>query len=135
MAKKRNLTRSGGPVFFHAWGSWEEGQYAEGTLVGTSQDKKYKRTNFHLKVEDFNVDATNQNDEPLKVGDVLVLNGCGILDKHLANVSKGDFIRVEYEGQAEITGGDWEGELAHSIAVLLEDDVNSESSSEDDDLL
>ena len=126
MAKKRQLSRQGGPVWYHAWKDWEAGQFAEGELVGTSIDKKYKRTNYHLKVEDFDIEATNQNDEPLEVGGVLVLNGCGILEKHLANVSKGDFIRVEYDGEAEITGGDWEGEKAHSIAVLLEDSVGSD---------
>lgn len=132
MAKKRVLTRKGGPVFFHAWKEWKEGQFAEGTLVDTSIDKKYKRKNYHIKTEDFNIEATNQNDEPLEVGGVLVLNGCGILEKHLANVSKGDFIRVEYDGQAEITGGDWEGELAHSISVLLEEDAGSSDEGEDD---
>jgi len=121
MAKKRQMNRQGGPVFYHAWKDWEENQSVGGVIVGTSIDKKYKRKNYHIKVETFDIEATNQNDEPMKEGDVLVLNGCGILEKHLANSVKGDYIEVVYEGQAEITGGDWEGELAHSIAVLLED--------------
>ena len=137
MAKRKFGNRVGGPVFFRAWGSWEADEYVSGEIVDFSLDKKYKRTNYHIKVEEFNFDCENQNGEAMKVGDVLVLNGTGGLKKHLGCmredgtlVKKGTALMATYEGQAEITGGDWEGELAHSIAIQFEEDGESES---DDD--
>lgn len=142
MAKRKFGNRVGGPVFFRAWNSWEEGDMASGTIVDFSLDKKYKRTNYHLKVEEFNFECENQNGEAMKEGDILVLNGTGGLKKHLGCMKEGDAIKkgtalmATYEGQAEITGGDWEGEKAHSVAIQFEEDYENESASDDgmDDL-
>lgn len=133
MGKKREFEKQGGPVWFHQWDNWEEGQYVIGELVKTSQDKKYKRTNYHIKVEDFDIECTNQNDEPLKEGCILVANGCGSLEKWMADVNKGDTIKLVYGGKGEITGGDWEGEMAHGVEVHTLKDEYGESTSSDDD--
>lgn len=129
MAKKRTMTRQGGPVFYHAWKQWEEDQSVTGTIVGTSIDKKYKRKNYHVKVEEFDIEAVNQNDEAMEEGDTLVLNGCGILEKHLANCVKGDALQVVYKGMVP----NKDGEDCHSIEVYLEESSLGESASDDDD--
>ena len=140
MAKRKFGNRVGGPVFFRAWKSWEPDEYVSGEIVDFSLDKKYKRTNYHIKVEEFNFECLNQNDEAMKAGDILVLNGTGGLKKHLGCLREGDLIKkgtaifATYEGQAEITGGDWEGEMAHSVAIQFEegDDDSVEDNGEDD---
>ena len=142
MAKRKFGTRLGGPVFFRAWNSWKEDEYVVGTVVDFSLDKKYKRTNYHVKVEEHNFECLNQNDEAMKEGDILVLNGTGGLKKHLGClredgtlIKKGTVIMATYEGQAEITGGDWEGELAHSVAIQFEEEgYDSDEDSGEDDL-
>ena len=134
MGTKRNFVRSGGPVFYHKWGEWNAGESVSGVLVGTSIDKKYKRTNYHVKVEEFDIDCTNQNDEPIKEGDTLVLNGCGILEKHLSNCDKGDAVQVVYQGMVEVTKGENAGTEAHSIEVYLDEPkLSSKATPEDDD--
>lgn len=143
MTKRKFGNRVGGPVFFRAWNSWEEDEYVNGAIVDFSLDKKYKRTNYHVKVEEFNFECENQNGEPMEIGDILVLNGTGGLKKHLGClreegtlVKKGTVIQATYEGKAEITGGDWEGEKAHSVAIQFEDDYENDSSDDDgEDLL
>ena len=147
VAKRKFGSRVGGPVFFRSWGAnkkgeggWDVDDCVSGTIVDHSLDKKYKRTNYHLKVEEFNFECENQNGEPMKVGDVLVLNGTGGLKKHLGclkedtAVKKGTALQVTYEGEAEITGGEWEGEKAHSIAVQFEDDYENGSVEASEDM-
>lgn len=131
----RNFKRKGGPVFYRAWKEWEESDYAVGTIVDTSVDKKYKRTNYLLKLEEFNFEAEDHNGKELKEGDTLVLNGCGLLEKHLGNSEIGDAVKVVYAGQSEITSGEWEGTKAHNIEVYLEEGNESSPIDEDDDIL
>ena len=132
MAQKRQMKKMGGPVWYRSWkpttsgknkgsGGWDEGDMVGGTLVDTSLDKKYKRLNYHIKVEEFNFDCENQDGDPLKIGDVLVLNGCGTLEKYFANLKRGEYVEVVYEGEAEIKSGDWEGEMAISLSVSIEE--------------
>ena len=128
MAQKRQMKKMGGPVWYRSWkptkkgeGGWDEGDMAGGILVDTSLDKKYKRLNYHIKVEKFNFDCENQNGDPLEIGDVLVLNGCGTLEKHFANLKRGEYVEVIYEGEAEIKSGEWEGEMAISLSVSIEE--------------
>ena len=129
---KRNMKKMGGPVFYRSWkptksgknkgsGGWEIGDSVGGTLVDTSLDKKYKRTNYHIKVETFNFECENQNGVAMVVGDILVLNGNGTLEKHFANLKRGEYVEVEFEGEAEITSGEWEGEMAICLSVHIED--------------
>ena len=132
MSRKRQMKKMGGPVWYRSWrpskkglGGWEIDDEVTGTLVDTSIDKKYKRTNYHIKVEEFNFDCENQKGEPLEVGDTLVLNGCGILEKYLEGVQRGEAINVIYKGQAEITSGEWEGEMAINLEVYIEDGGDS----------
>ena len=142
--KRKFGNRVGGPVFFRSWapskktgeGGWSEGDCVSGEIVSTTLDKKYKRTNYHLKVEEFNFECENQDGEPMKVGDILVLNGTGGLKKHLGCmkegnvVAKGTVLQLTYEGEAEITGGEWEGEKAHSIAIQFEEDYENSAEEE-----
>ena len=37
-----------------------------------------------------------------------------------------------YEGMAEITGGDWEGEMAHSVTIQFEEEEGSYEEEEND---
>ena len=145
MAKKRTMRKMGGPVWYKSWkpskkgeGGWEVDDMVGGVLVDTSIDKKYKRTNYHVKVETFEFadGCPNQDGKELQEGDVLVLNGCGILEKHLAGVDRGTYIEVVYKGQAEITSGEWEGEMATSLEVSIEESAAQQADdSEEDDLL
>lgn len=134
MTKRRNYVHRNAPKFFHQWKEWEEGQFVEGIVVGSEKDAKYKRMNYIVKVEDFDIDCKNKEGVALKEGDHLLLNGCGCLERNMEGVGKGDAIKVVYTGSAKVTKGDWEGESCHTMDVFVDEVVES-SDDEDEDVL
>lgn len=147
---RRNWERQNGPTFYHAWGNWEEGQYVEGTIVGATLDRKYKRTNYKIKVEDFDIECVRPDGTELKVGDVLTVNGTGGLagilgviegDKNYGEkpnlVPIGTAVKLQYEGYPEMTSGEYEGSNTHSVAISMDKgtpELDSMEEEEDDDL-
>ena len=135
MGVKRKMKKMGGPVFYRSYkpatkgknagkGGWDEEDFVGGVLVDVVTDKKYNRDNYHIKVEEMEfAEATvNQNDEKMKIGDIFVLNGCGILEKHFANLQRGQYCKVTFKGEAPIKSGEWKGEMAVVLEVEIEED-------------
>lgn len=54
----------------------------------------------------------------------LLLNGCGSLNKQMANVAVGELIQVEYRGSQPIADGKFKGTQSHLFTVRRA--VNSE---------
>jgi hypothetical protein len=98
------------------WKSWQVGDWVEGVLVGTVEDK-YKKTNFQIQVTECSLADSCQNaveDEKadaakkkravkftsleVKPGDTLVLNSMGTLNFKMGNVSEGQSVKVTYLG-------------------------------------
>jgi hypothetical protein len=117
--RRRNYVHRNAPRFLHSWDKWEEGDWAEGIVVGSEKDKRFKRMNYIIKLEDFDLECEDQNGKPIKVGDNLLLNGCGCLERNMQGVQKGDAVKVVYTGQVEVSSGDWEGELCHTMDVYV----------------
>jgi len=126
--KKRNFRRVNGPKTFRAWNDWEVGETLSGKIVAVTPDKKYKdRKNYHVEIEELNFDFEKQNGEILDVGEIIVLNDCGSLDKGLPKNCKGLFIEVEYDGMSEVTSGEWEGTEAHSVILSIDEGEEDEA--------
>jgi len=147
MAKRtiRQWEKKNGPTFYHAWANWEEGQFVEGVFMGGVLDKKYKRTNYKIKVEDFDITCERPDGKELQVGDVITINGTGGLARNLgvmegdktedtnpSLISEGTAVRLVYEGIVEIEGGDWAGQEAHSVTVYMEKPGTTTNTDEED---
>lgn len=83
------------------------GAIVQGTYLRTTISEKYKTPSYIFSTSD---------------GDVLI-NGCGSLNKQMANVNEGDLVQVEYRGSAIIKDGQWKGTKSHLFTVLKAVDV------------
>ena len=77
-------------------------------------------------IEPFFEDKKEQ--KRLKPGTRLTLNTAGQLDKGMQQVEMGAIIQVTYKGSKVMTGGDYEGDYAHTMEVA---EVESDDDSED----
>lgn len=109
MAKVYRKIVGGGKYL--AWKFWEEGDWVEGKLIGTSEDK-YNKTNYQIEVEDSDLAYSCENlvkDKDSKVtsleikkGDTLILNSMGSLDYKMQSVEVGQTVKVTYKGVTKL---------------------------------
>lgn len=133
MAKRTFRTKkklSGVKTEYRAWKEWDEGDVVIAKLVGTSVNRKNKSKNdWIVEVEE----AMFSDSKAAKAitGKTLTLNTAGQLDKGMTQVEIGDLVQVTYNGQKEMQGGEYEGQMAHTMEVELVEEDNGEESEED----
>lgn len=111
----RNFRQVGGQFKYRKWGLWEEGDMLVGKFVQETMDN-YKKPSYHIEVEE--VQFEDMTDAP-KQGEIFALNSAGQLDKAMAQVEKGDFVKVIYKGIQTIEKGPYAGKEAHSMAIFI----------------
>lgn len=137
MEKRKFKTKrvvSGVRTEYRAWKEWAEGDTLVCKLIGTSQNRKSKiKKDWIVEViEPFFEDKKEQ--KRLKPGTRLTLNTAGQLDKGMQQVEMGAVIQVTYNGSKIMTGGDYEGDYAHTMEVAeVESDDGSEDSEDDEE--
>lgn len=111
---------NGGPAYFKGWKLWDDGDYVIGKYESSyeSNFRGQVTTNYRLKVLECNFSAEdkegNEIDNQELVGQTLILNGVGKLDKFMEKVTPGMLVEVEYGGKKP--GND--GQLYHQFNVL-----------------
>ncbi len=135
MEKRKFKTKavlSGVRTEYRAWKEWAEGDTLVCKLIGTSQNRKAKAKKDWIVevIEPFFEDKKEQ--KRLKAGTRLTLNTAGQLDKGMVQVEMGAIIQVTYNGSKVMTGGDYEGDYAHTMEVAeVESDDGSEESEDE----
>lgn len=130
---KTKKVLSGVRTEYRAWKDWDEEDVVVGELIGTTPNRKAKsKKDWIIKV----VEAffSDKKEQKRVMGKTLTLNTAGQLDKGMEQVEMGTLIQITYNGQKEMEGGDYAGQMAHMMEVIeVEDDDGSEDSSEDED--
>lgn len=68
------------------------------------------------------------------LGDTVVLNSSGILNKRLADhVSRGDQVRITYNGKTTLAAGKFKGKEAHDFIVEVDSTRSSRLPAEEED--
>lgn len=132
---KTKKTLSGVRTEFRAWKEWDEGDVLICKLIGTSQNRKNKSKKDWIVevVEAFFTDKKAQ--KKFKEGVKMTLNCAGQLDKGMEQVEVGEMVQITYNGQQEMKGGAYAGEMAHlhEVVTVEEDDGSEDSEDEEDD--
>lgn len=139
MAKRVFKTKralSGIRTEYRAWKDWDEGDILVGKLVGTSKNRKNKSKNDWI-VEVLEVMfADRKAAKKLKPGTKLTLNTAGQFDKGMEELEIGGLFQVTYNGSVEMKGGEYEGQMAHTMEVVEVtegDDDDGDDIDEDED--
>lgn len=124
---------SGVKTEYRAWKEWDEGDVIICKLVGTAQNRKNKsKKDWIVEVED--AFFADKKEQKRVIGKTLTLNTAGQLDKGMEQVENGDMVQVTYNGSKEMEGGDYEGQMAHSMSVdVVEEDTGDDEEFEDED--
>lgn len=124
---------SGVRTEYRAWKEWDEDDTIVFKLIGSSQNKKNKSKKDWI-VEVLEVTFTDKKEEKrLKTGTRLTLNSAGQLDKGLEQVEEGAIVQVTYNGSQEMEGGDYAGQMAHTMEVIEVDEDDGEEAPEEED--
>ena len=138
---KTKRALSGVRTEYRAWKDWDEGDVVIFKLQGTSQNRKNKSKKdwIGLVEEAFFADKKEQK---RLIGKVLTLNTAGQLDKGMELIEVGDTVQITYNGSREMEGGEYSGQMAHTMEVVevteddgtSDDDVDLDDEQEDYDL-
>lgn len=136
MEKRKFKTKqvlSGVRSEYRAWKEWSEGDTLVYKYIGTSQNKKAKLKKDRIVevIEAFFEDKKEQ--KRLQPGTRLTLNTAGQFDKGMDQAQIGSIYQVVYNGSKEMTGGDYEGDMAHTMEVC-EVEAEGEEDTQDEDL-
>jgi len=137
MAKRVFRTKkvlSGVKSEYRAWKEWDEGDTLVCKLVGSSQNRKNKAKKDWIvePVDAFFADKKEQ--KRIMASKRVTLNTAGQLDKGMEQIEEGDMIQITYNGSVEMQGGDYEGQMAHTMEVTqVEEDDGSEDAVDTDD--
>lgn len=126
---------SGVRTEYRAWKEWDEEDVIVFKLIGSSPNKKNKNKKDWI-VEVVEVFFTDKKEEKrLKPGTRLTLNSAGQLDKGLEQVEEGALVQVTYNGSQEMEGGNYAGQMAHTMEVIevSEDDGSDEDEESDEE--
>jgi hypothetical protein len=130
---------SGVKTEYRAWKEWDEGDILIGKLVGSSQNRKNKsKKDWMLQVEE--CEFSDKKEEKRLRGKTVTLNTAGQLDKGMEQVDEGQLVQITYNGSKEMQGGEYEGQMAHTMEVELvseegeEPEEAEEEEEEDEDL-
>lgn len=105
------------PSLFHGWKEWNEGDYVIGKYHSSfeSEYRGQKSTNYRVEVLECSFTVTTKDGTVVDpVGEILVLNSAGQLNKLMEEVKVGMLVHVEYGGKKP--GKD--GTLYHTFATL-----------------
>lgn len=137
----RNFGRViGGQDFFkpRPWDKWQVGDYIQGEFAGQLDTDRYGKPIYGVKIEGVEDSKIGFSDPTQPSGiknGIVPLYPNGGLMKQMAEVSEGDFVRITYDGKAEIKKGKWIGTKAHAIIVEVDGLGGEENSADLDDLL
>lgn len=125
---------SGVRTEYRAWKEWDEGDVIVFKYLGSSPNRKNKSKKDWL-VEVVEVFLADKKEEKrLKPGTRLTLNSAGQLDKGMEQIEEGTVVQVTYNGAQEMEGGDYAGQMAHTMEVVeVEEDDGSEDSEEEEE--
>jgi hypothetical protein len=114
-----------GPQKYRKWDDYTAGDLFIGTYTGIHKDTTYKKDHFKFKVEEcfFKEDAESF------VGQTLVLNTCGSLEKAMEDIEEGTVLQIEYLGKDTMTKGPYAGKEAVSLAISI---VEEEADEQED---
>ncbi len=112
-----------GSQTYRKWSDYSEGDVVVGKFVGTHTDN-YDKVNPKIKV--IHAEFRDGSGEAL-IGQTLVLNSCGVLDKAMEDVQEGEYIQVVYNGTITMQKGKYAGKEAHTMDVSLVDPNEVES--------
>ena len=132
---KTKRVLSGVQTLYKAWKEWEEGDILIFKLVGTKQNRKAKnKVDWIVEVVEAQFADPKEN-KRLKPGTKVTLNTAGQFDRGMQELEVGDYAQVMYNGQQEMQGGEYEGQMAHLMEVteMEEDDGSSSDDDEDED--
>lgn len=130
---KTKKVLSGVRAEYRAWKEWDEGDVLVFKLVGTQQNRKNKsKVDWIIEpVEAFFSDK--KEEKRIMAAKRLVLNTAGQLDKGMEQLEEGDMGQVTYNGSKEMTGGDYAGEMAHTMEVESVEEDGGDESHEDEE--
>jgi len=134
MEKRKFKTKkvlSGVKSEYRAWKEWDEEDTLVCKLIGTSVNRKNKSKKDWIVevVEAFFSDKKEQ--KRFKPGTRVTLNTAGQLDKGMEQIDIGGLVQITYKGSAEMEGGDYEGQMAHTMEVVeVEEDSGDEDTEE-----
>ena len=126
---------------YRAWKEWDEGDVLICTLKGTSQNRKNKSKKDWI-VEVVDAFFNDKKVQKKLIGQTLTLNTAGQLDKGMEQIDIGDMVQITYNGSQEMKGGEYEGQMAHTMEVVMvdeddgseeEEEIDEEEESEEDD--
>lgn len=126
---KTKKVLSGVRTEYRGWKEWDEEDVVVGKLIGSSQNRKNKsKKDWIIEV----VDAffSDKKEQKRVMGKTLTLNCAGQLDKGMEQVEIGEMIQITYNGQVEMQGGEYAGQMAHTMEVV---EVSEDDGSEDGD--
>jgi hypothetical protein len=83
-----------------------KGVVAEGIYEGTLPSKFDNKTDFKIRKEN---------------GDLIIVNGTSSLQKQMAKVATGAYVRINYKGLQKLTMGKAAGKMSHSFIVEVAD--------------
>lgn len=137
MAKRVFKTKkklSGVKTEYRAWKDWSEGDVLIGKLVGTTPNRKAKGKNDWIIEVEETFFADKKEMKRLN-GKTVTLNCAGQFDKGMDQLEMQDLFQVTYNGQKEMQGGDYEGQMAHTMEVesVVEGDDSDEDEESDDE--
>jgi hypothetical protein len=114
-----------GPQKYRKWDDYSAGDIFIGTYAGIHKDTVYKKDHFKFKVEAcfFKEDAESY------VGQTLVLNTCGSLEKAMEEIEEGTTLQIEYLGKDIMAKGPYAGKEAVSLAISI---VEEEADEQED---
>lgn len=118
---------------YRAWKEWDEEDTIVCKLIGTAQNKKNKSKKDWIveTIESFFSDKKEQ--KRLSPGTRVTLNTAGQLDKGMEQIEIGGIVQITYKGSKVMTGGDYEGDSAHTMEVVEVEEESDEESPSDSD--
>lgn len=138
VAKKRTFKTkkvlSGVRTEYRAWKEWDEEDVLVFKYVGSSPNKKNKSKQDWIVevVETFFSDK--KEEKRLKPGVRLTLNSAGQFDKGMEQLEIGEMAQVTYNGSQEMEGGNFKGQMAHTMEVIsVEEDDGNENEEEEEE--
>lgn len=131
---KTKKVLSGVRTEYRAWKEWSEGEVLIFKLLGSSPNRKNKsKKDWLVEVIEPQFEDKAEN-KRLKPGTRLTLNSAGQFDKGMEQLEFGAIAQVTYNGSKEMTGGEYEGQMAHTMEVeeLCEEGDEDEGEQEGD---
>ena len=116
---KFNFRQIGGSRVYKAWKEWKEGDFVVGKFTSQYTDN-YGNPGYELEVIDSSFD--------IQEGKIMGINSCGSLNYKMSDVSIGDTIKIQFEGEDVIEKGKYKGKTFNNVSVFLAGEETDETS-------